>query len=67
MEKFILEIKLQRAKKGWNQDDLAKASGVSSCTIGLIESGKQKPSINTIVKIARALEVEPEKLIEYLK
>lgn len=67
MEKFILEIKLQRAKRGWSQEDFAKASGVSCCTIGLIESGKQKPSINTIVKLAKALEVEPEKLIEYLK
>lgn len=62
------EIKIARAKKDFTQTDLAKASGVAKITIALIESKKNTklPSIDTVVKLAEALDLSKERLIKYL-
>lgn len=38
-----------------NQDDLAKAVGVTRQTIGLIESGKYNPTLNLCISICKTL------------
>ena len=62
------EIKIARAVKGFTQGDLAQASGVAKITIALIESKKNKklPSIDTVVKLANALDLNKERLLKYL-
>jgi len=52
--------KLQRARKksGLTQEKLADATRLSTTFIGLIETGRRKPSIKTLQKIASALKVD---------
>lgn len=54
-----------REKKGWSREKLAVESGVSYNTIVKIEYGGIKnPKIGTIVKLAEALGVSIDRLID---
>lgn len=48
-------IDLRRAK-GWTQQDLAKACGLTQSVIGRIESKKSVPTLVTLQKIVAALD-----------
>jgi transcriptional regulator with XRE-family HTH domain len=50
-------IQKLRLKRGWSQQQLAEASGLSARTIQRIESG-QKPSIESLKSIAAVFEVD---------
>ena len=50
-----------------SQMDLAKKAGVASITISRLERGIQKPSLQTIRKLADALEVEVADIVFRLK
>lgn len=66
MEKIISgNIKKLRAKLGLTQDDLAKKADIKYTTLMKVESGTvNKPSIQTMAKIAKALGVLIEALIK---
>lgn len=50
------QIKYWRKKRGLTQDELAEKTGLANKqVISGIESGKRKPSFNTLEKIADAL------------
>jgi len=67
-EMLARAVKVLRARRGLSQIDLAKKSGVSQCTIGLLEGkGSRMPSVDTLIKLATALEVGEEELLKYLK
>jgi putative transcriptional regulator len=51
-----------RSKRGYTVRSLAEKSGVSKSNINNIENQESNPSILVIVKLARALEVEPDDL-----
>lgn len=58
-------IKKIRAKLGLTQDDLAKKSDIKYTTLAKVESGVvNKPSVQTMAKIAKALGVSIEYLIK---
>ena len=48
-------VRLQRKKKGWNQSDLAEASGVSQAAISLIEKNRRSPTTDTLAMLAKSL------------
>lgn len=52
--------KIQRVRKGvgLTQEQLADATRLSTTFIGLIETGRRKPSLKTLQKIASALKVD---------
>jgi len=57
-------IKKIRAKLGLTQDDLAKKADVKYTTLMKVESGTvNKPSVQTMAKIAKALGVSIEDLL----
>ncbi len=61
--KIAKNIKKIRKKKGISQDKLSKLAEVAYNTIIKIESGAiQNPTIETVLKIARALDVSLDKL-----
>jgi transcriptional regulator with XRE-family HTH domain len=47
-----------RAARGLSIRKLAEEAGVSTETIYSVEHGKRQPSVRTLGKLARALEVE---------
>ncbi len=58
-------IKKYRKEKGLSQDRLSRLADVAHATIIKIESGGiQSPTIDTVQKIAKALEVGVEDLIK---
>ena len=58
-------IKKIRAKLSLTQDDLAKKADVKYTTLMKVESGAvNKPSVQTMAKIAKALGVSIEELIK---
>lgn len=59
---FRLNVKFYRDSKGYSQSELAIQTDVTNGLIGQIESGRTKPSFDTIVKIASALGVHPADL-----
>lgn len=58
------KIELALEKKGWNQQDLANASGVSQANISRYIRGKQKPGIEILSKIAHALGIKITDLVD---
>ena len=58
-------IKKFRKKKDLYQDNLARAAGIPYTTLIKIESSVvKKPSVQNVAKIAKALGVNIEKLLE---
>lgn len=58
-------IKRLRNKLGLTQDDLAKKADIKYTTLMKVESGTvNKPSVQTMAKIAKALNVSIEDLIK---
>jgi len=53
-------IKKHRAFKGWNQQTLANKVNLKKETISRIESGIENTTIDNLVKIFMALELQPE-------
>ena len=57
-------LKIQRAKQGWTQAELAEQIGVTRKTINTIENRKYVPSTYLALKMARALDVSVEELFQ---
>ena len=47
-----------RAKKGYSQKELAEATGIDQSDLSKIERGIANPSVNTLKRIATALDAE---------
>jgi len=64
MVKIGERIALLRKQKGWSQGQLAKVVGASREAIGKYERSEASPSIETAKKIADALEVTLDYLVD---
>lgn len=56
------KIQKLRKKRGWTQEELAEMLGFSRVYMGYIEQGRETPSLNLLIKLARKLGVKPEEL-----
>ncbi len=66
-EKIGIKIKLLRTKAKLSQEKLAELSYMNKNSIGSIERGESKPSIETLEKIANALNIELKELVDVSK
>jgi transcriptional regulator with XRE-family HTH domain len=62
-KKFGDKVQKYRRKKGFSQEELADRAGLHKTQIGLIESGKRCPRLDTVYKLAAALDVKPARLL----
>lgn len=54
----VCPIRLERARKGWSQEKLAKAAGLSQVSIVSLEGGKTSDiKLGTTLKLCRALDM----------
>ncbi len=53
-------LKVLRAERDWNQQDLADALGVSRQSVNAIETGKYDPSLPLAFRIAALFEIPIE-------
>jgi len=60
---YLKNLKQLRKKKNWTQEKLAQESGISFHTLIKIERGDIKsPRLETLLKIAKALDISLDKL-----
>lgn len=59
-----LTLREARTKAGLTQDELAERSGVDQTTISSLECGRRaNPSLNTVMRLAKALGVAMTRLV----
>ena len=56
-------VRVQRNSAGFSQEKLAEKAGLSTVFISRIERGKESPSVDSLVKIARALKIKVRDLV----
>jgi transcriptional regulator with XRE-family HTH domain len=57
------EIKKARIDKGWKQQDLQVATGLSQKYLSAVELDKAQPSFEVVKRIARVLEMSLDRLV----
>jgi ribosome-binding protein aMBF1 (putative translation factor) len=57
------QLRQERERRGLSMTALAQRSGISQPMISLLESGGRKPSLETLLRLALALEVSPDELL----
>ena len=60
LQRVVERIKSIRTKKGVSQMELSLRSNLSQSFIANVEKGKKQPSVLTLLRIADALEVNPQ-------
>ena len=61
-KKVGMNIRLERTKRSISQEGLADLAGLARSTMGIVERGEQSPSLQTIAKVANALNIDIHKL-----
>ncbi|MFB9053593.1 DUF4870 domain-containing protein [Formosa undariae] len=59
------KVKALRTRKGFSQEALSEHSGLSLRTIQRVENGETKPTGDSLKKIANALQITPDELIDW--
>jgi transcriptional regulator with XRE-family HTH domain len=59
-----MRLKAFRIEQGLSQATLAKKAEISREYIARLETGKQDPSLSTLVKLAKALKVKVGELLD---
>jgi transcriptional regulator with XRE-family HTH domain len=63
MEQFSQVLRQMREERGWSQEQLAERADLNRSYLGEVERGRAVPSLLTVSKLARALEVQMSSLI----
>jgi transcriptional regulator with XRE-family HTH domain len=61
--KFGARLRARREARGLTQAKLAKLAGVTSNYVGVMERGLKLPTLDTLVSVAKALDVGPADLL----
>jgi transcriptional regulator with XRE-family HTH domain len=66
-ERFGENVLRIRQSRKLSQENLAERAGIHRTQITLIETGRRQPRIETVLKLAGALEVSMESLFEGIR
>ena len=55
---------LARRRAGYSQEALGDLCGLHRTEVGMVENGQRLPRVDTLMKLATALEIGVEKLVE---
>ncbi|MBD8025583.1 helix-turn-helix transcriptional regulator [Ureibacillus sp. Re31] len=64
---FGIVLKKYRTNKGFSQEKLALMCNLDRTYIGLLERAQRQPSLTTIFKICKVLEVRPSEFINEIE
>ncbi len=64
---FGLRVRAARKDLGWTQEDLADATGLHPTYVGDAERGERNVALDNILKLAKALKVDPGQLLNGLQ
>lgn len=62
LAKKLVEV---RKSKGFSQEELSHQSGITLSQIARIETERINPTVSTIFKIARTLDIRPAELLDF--
>jgi transcriptional regulator with XRE-family HTH domain len=62
---MLVRLRQVRERLFVTQAELAARTGIAEATLSRIENGLQRPRISTVRKIAEALGVRPDELIDW--
>ena len=65
--KFGKRIRALRGDLGMTQEMLATKVGLDRSYMGFLERGERNPSLEVIIKIAKALNIKPDELLKDIK
>lgn len=63
VERFAENVRKARAERGLSQEALGEAAGLHRTEISLLERAVREPRLRTIVRLARALKLDPAELL----
>ena len=63
MARLGTNLREARERLGLTQEQVAERSGVHATEVSRIEGGKRDPQVSTVIRLAKALEVEPGELL----
>jgi transcriptional regulator with XRE-family HTH domain len=61
---FGQALRRRRTEREWSQEQLAEAAGITLNYVGNLERGEQSPSLNILIRLARAFEISVAELVE---
>ena len=65
--RFARNLRKHRVENRLSQEGLAKRAQLHRTEISLLERGDRDPRLSTVVRIARALDVEPAVLLDQVR
>jgi transcriptional regulator with XRE-family HTH domain len=66
-DQFGLNLRHHRERMGLSQEGLADLCDLDRTEISLLERGKRFPRLDTTVRLARALKLEPADLLDGIR
>ena len=66
-ERFAQNLRSARLERGLSQEDLGYAAGLHRTEVSLLERGGRDPRLHTIVRLARALKMQPGDLLAEIR
>jgi transcriptional regulator with XRE-family HTH domain len=66
-KEFGLRIKNRRREMALSQEELGEVAGLHRTYIGHLERGEVNPSLINILRVAKALKIDPSDLVSGLK
>jgi transcriptional regulator with XRE-family HTH domain len=63
-ERFAENLARLRQAAGYSQEELAFRAAIHRTQVSLLESGTRMPRVETLIKLAGALEVTPDAILE---
>jgi transcriptional regulator with XRE-family HTH domain len=66
IKNFGKQLAMLRKEKRLSQEELASRANMHAVAITYIETGKRKPGLISLYKLAKALEINPEDLLKNL-
>ncbi|WPE16078.1 helix-turn-helix transcriptional regulator [Candidatus Thioglobus autotrophicus] len=64
---FSNVLKQERLATGLSQEKFAEKVGLSMHSISLLETGKQQPTLPTLNRIAKALDIKTSELLKLIE
>lgn len=65
-DRFGRDLRRLRAQRGWSQEQLAGVAEINRSFLGEIERGESVPSLDTLAKLADALDITLAELLSGL-
>jgi transcriptional regulator with XRE-family HTH domain len=66
-QRFGANLVCCRKRAGLSQEDLGERAGLHRTAIGLLERGARVPRIDTLLKLAAALDIDSTELLDGIK